>query len=497
MEIKSYISKASAAKWGVFLLFCLYLYFPVFLHLNTLPIHLWDEALFGLRALHFLKFGEYMVNFNHFEGMPDYLSTKLPFTTFFQVAGLKIFGINELGLRLPISFIFLGTVFYGCYFSRKYLGSILPGIVAGVVLVSSTGVVTSHMLRTGDHDIPFACYLFLGILFFHRFLNTDRSALLVAFTICMIAAFLTKNLLTGLIFPGLLAYTLYRRSFVKMLRDYRIYLSLLAIAGSYVGTILYIENISPGFWARMWDHDLMGRYKEPIHGHEKAFFYYYYLFVNESFVPFSYFMLAAIALSADRNMNKNVQQLLVLNSLVFVFYLLGISLAETKLPWYLGPLYFMGAFITGLGIYHLWASYIIRMSVAAQYSLLVAALILVIPNYAKIIGSIYLPEPTLSEQKYGIFIERISKDFPEVDTMVIADKSFGPAAYFIKEEYNALEQFNISYQKNIEFNKGEYVITCFQSVLKVMEQKYDIKLLNSWQECSLIKIQREKLILDK
>lgn len=129
-------------KYLIFGLFCVAIYFPVFLHLDWLPMNNWDESLFAMRAAYMSEEGHYLRDYSLWvDGGMLHRSTKPPFTTWLQVLSFKVFGINELALRLPIAICTASLVMLFPWFSWKKLGSVKLGYCAGFVLVTSLGFV--------------------------------------------------------------------------------------------------------------------------------------------------------------------------------------------------------------------------------------------------------------------------------------------------------------------------------------------------------------------
>jgi len=111
----------NVATVGWILLLGILIYIPTFHFMGQVPIRHWDESLFGLRALHMYSTGDYMSNFDLYEGLMDHRNTKLPFTTWIQVLFMKIVGINVIALRLPIALIFVATIGYIFRYTHKHL----------------------------------------------------------------------------------------------------------------------------------------------------------------------------------------------------------------------------------------------------------------------------------------------------------------------------------------------------------------------------------------
>ena len=112
-------------KGLIFTLFCLYIYFPLFLHLGVGPARLWDESLFAMRAGLMAEEGKYLLNYSYWvEGGSGHKNTKPPLMTWVQAGFIKVFGHSELVLRLPIALLATGAIFLMVWFFKKEWGSI-------------------------------------------------------------------------------------------------------------------------------------------------------------------------------------------------------------------------------------------------------------------------------------------------------------------------------------------------------------------------------------
>ena len=80
-------------KYLIFGLFCVAIYFPVFLHLDWQPVNNWDESLFAMRAAYMSEEGHYLRDYSLWvDGGMQHRSTKPPFTTWLQVLSFKKIG---------------------------------------------------------------------------------------------------------------------------------------------------------------------------------------------------------------------------------------------------------------------------------------------------------------------------------------------------------------------------------------------------------------------
>jgi len=72
---------------------------PLWLKVDLLPIRLWDEARNAVNAIEMSQSHNWLVR--TYNGIPETFETKPPLLTWFQVVSLKVFGYNELAIRLP------------------------------------------------------------------------------------------------------------------------------------------------------------------------------------------------------------------------------------------------------------------------------------------------------------------------------------------------------------------------------------------------------------
>lgn len=470
-------NRSILSKILIWVFFLGLIYFPIFLHLGSLPVVLWDESLFALRALFMYDHGEYMINFNQFENLPNHMNTKLPFTTFFQVLGFHLFGVNELAVRLPMALIFLGLSFWLYSFCKREFG--VPWI-AGVfvlLLVIDYGFMGDHMLRTGNQDAPFAMYLLFAALYFWKYIETRKTRDILWFCFFMTAALLTKNLLALSVCPGLFAFVLISRSrFKAVMGNYRTYLGALVIAGVYILTIAYFEWQYPGFFDRMWNYELMGRYSETIEGHSGGFFYYFDLYFNQSHSYLGYTVFLGLFVLLDKTAEPKLKRLVTLLSVVFISYLLVVSLSATKTQWYIAPLYPLGALIASLGIYQLHQFYISRSALPIQIFIGALMVLIFSDNYTYVLNKIYKAEPNHRQQSYGDYIERNRETLGE--EFYIVDANFGTAAFFTKEVHNRSEGHNITFQKDYEnMSLPARILTCSPTQMEYIQNNFKYELL--------------------
>jgi 4-amino-4-deoxy-L-arabinose transferase-like glycosyltransferase len=490
MEIKklNYKPYHKGLRWLGAVALLLLIYFPLFLHLTTLPIVMWDESLFALRALHLFEEGGYLYNFNFYPGLPEHQNTKLPFTTFFQVLGYKVFGVSELGLRLPMVILFLALTGYLFAYFKRYFNHWGPALLFILILIASPGFVQPHMLRTGDQDVPFAMYLLLATLFFFQYLHRQKAGFAWAFAVAFIAALMTKNLLAGIIGPGLLLYAVYQKKLKWVFSQTEWYGALLLIAGTYAGTLWYFEWQNPGFVQRMWDYELMGRYQETIEGHEGGFLYYLrelqtglgLFFWLGAFSPL---LIFSKAVSAQR---QKLVTALLLSTLSAGFIL---SFSQTKTTWYAAPLYTGFALLGALKLWEIYLNIVKAKPAKWQLAFGLIALLAYAQAYYDTVSANYLPKPALKGEKYAVFLKRLKSSNSPHTQLTIADNNFGTCAYFYAHVYTHYQPgFDVNYQRKLQFEAGQKVMSCLNKVLDPIHLQYEYQVLEQYDGCKLLLI---------
>src|SRR6476469_4901663 len=113
-------------KIVIFLVLC---YFPIFLHLDSLSIRLWDESRLANNAIEMGINKNYIVTY--YGGQPDMWNTKPPLMIWLQVFFGNLIGFNELSIRLPSAFAALFTVWLIALFTSKYYNR-ESGFIAGL-----------------------------------------------------------------------------------------------------------------------------------------------------------------------------------------------------------------------------------------------------------------------------------------------------------------------------------------------------------------------------
>lgn len=330
----------------------------LFYGLGDFPVLMWDEGRLAVNALEMTQNSDWVATY--YDGELDTWNTKPPLAIWLMAASMNLLGHEELALRLPSALSALATIMLVFMVCVWFLKDPAAGFVAGLVLSSSVGFISEHVARTGDYDALLSLWITVYSLSFFLYVHTQTDlhtghSKSTAARYLMIAALgvtlavLTKSV-AGLLGGGaLMVYALWYRKLGSMLRMPAFYaaaaFTILAIAGYY----LLREQRQPGYIAAVAANEWVKPYVETVHMHQGPLWYYVRDMLTSKYVPWVYvfpFFAAAGAMSAARRHRILARYAL----LVAGTYLLVISLAQTKLPWYDAPFYPFASLAMGIGV---------------------------------------------------------------------------------------------------------------------------------------------------
>lgn len=471
-----------------FLLFCILLFLAIFLHLTRLPLIMWDEGLYFFRAMSILEDGHYLTNFDTTGAMHPHRNSKLPFTTFFQVISLKLLGINELAIRLPISLIFTATAFYIIRHIKHHFSSSYTGYIFGLICISSIGLVVPHMLRTGEHDVPFGCYILISVISLAIYLFEKKAIYLIPFTIFSIAAFLTKNLVAGVIGPGILLFIIFTKRTHHCFTDWRMYLSIALIILSYLGTIFYLNAHIDGFIEHMWNYELGGRYNNEIENHGGDFFHYLKLLALETWPYYFFLFIIGIGISLFAIKDERLKFYSRFTLAAFISFLIIMSISKTKLFWYIAPLYFLGAYFITLCFVYL-QRYISEYSWNAKAAIVLSQVIIFAILFSEVVNTNLNSKHHNTYENYKEFIDKVEDRYPDRKSIAILDFSYGLPALFEVKKRNALKKdWNLSFSAERQLPDSKHIMSCSPKTLAFISENSNSKELIAWRSCKLVEL---------
>jgi len=331
-----------------YLLILLLLSLPVFQYLGFHVIRIWDESRLAINAYEMYHHGNYLIP--TFDGAPDMWSTKPPLMIWLQVFSMKLFGINEISLRLPAALAAFFTCITLLILSVKYLKNFWFGVFCALALVTTAGFINNHTARTGDYDALLTLFLTLCCFSFFAFLQTLKTKYLYFFFLLFSLAFLTKSAAALIILPGLFIYTVTQKKLLFLLKNKHLYMGLLGFLTLGGGYFLLREIYNPGYIEAAWKNDFGGRFLDSIEQHKQGFWFYitYKFNLWLMFIPFG-------IVTGLLNKDKRIKHLTLFSTIMAITFFLVISFSKTKLSWYGMPLFPFIAILAGTFIYFIFS----------------------------------------------------------------------------------------------------------------------------------------------
>ena len=465
-------------------------YFPVFWRLDSSYLRLWDESRLAMNALEMSRNGNIIVT--HFEGEPDMWNTKPPFLIWLQAISIKIFGINELAIRLPVAIAAFLTIISLFIFCARYLKNSIAGLLSSLILATTNGFIYYHVARHGEYDAVLILFTTLASLFF--FIYSEAPAVkiryLYLFTAMLFLGIMTKGIAACIFLPALLMYSFFTLKIKKMLVSKHLYINVLLLVSMVFGYYFLRNALTPGYIDAVLENEIFGRYMEVNEGHRGDFWYYFNDMHDNTFMPWLYFLLPAFFLLLFHKKNRFIRLSMYLVLWIISFFLI-MSYSETKLWWYIAPVYPVAALLIGVAFGEIaqeFASRSVRWSPAIDYYLIISILAFLLLPYINIINEIKTPIKEYgNEMQYRDYLREYSKVFNE--ELTIATPGYNAHAMFYIEQHNAKGKdykFNESLQDTLL--PGEKVLVCEEAVLNDIKSKYNFDYFHQWKSCATLLI---------
>jgi 4-amino-4-deoxy-L-arabinose transferase-like glycosyltransferase len=483
LNFKSLVNVSSASL----LLFLLLAYFPIFLHLDSAPVSIWDESLFAMRAYFMLMEGGYLPNFDYFPGMTNYPNLKPPLGTFFQALSFKLFGFNELALRLPIALFVLSSCALLLRWGWQLGQSLWIGIAASLILLTSTGYVSPHVARTGDQDVMLAFWVFAATYAFYQYYCRKKAIFLWLMTACLLAAFFTKSIVAFFFLPGYLVFLISQKQLGFVLRQKQLYLNIITSVGIIVGYYLVMDHHFPGFW-RGVSETVFGRYTAERNGLHQAFYYYFKQLATREFVP--WIALLFIQLIQLWRLKKQYPffELCILLWCCLLSHLFIISFSATKLSWYEAAIYLPAALLASISFYQC-----LQIKPWTRGVMVVGILAFAVSYYHIVDEAMHfrLRQP---HEKMAYLMKKIQRQHPDIKAYTIYSQAFNGQVAFYAQVMNAQQDYNIqvmTFWEDQLNSPGGYVMLYNNNQLNRAREVYELELVDAYEEVRLFRLKEK------
>lgn len=492
-QVRITLSHGAIQKILTFLLYTLLIIaivIPVFGHLGSLPIRVWDESRLAINALEMMENGNLIVT--HFEQAPDLWNTKPPLMIWLQLISLKLGGINEASVRFPSAIAVLLTLLAVFVWAKQHF-KLSYALISILILLCAEGYINMHGGRTGDYDALLCLFTTLSCLSFYQFVENKSNKTLYLLFLFLTLAMSTKGISALFFCPAFLIYALLRKVLHLFLQNKHFYIGLIIsifIVGSY-----YIcrELLNPGYIQVVYNNEIAGRFSQTIEAHQHGFWFYYLNFIDFRFPFWFYLIPGGIALGLLHK-NEGLRKTTIYLSILAISYFLIISIARTKLFWYDLPLFPILSLLAGITIYTIFEFISENNYFKNQFRFNIAPLlflffVFIIP-YQSLLDRNYKPSEMIVDKQlyvFSYFMKDVLKDNIDVEN-----------TYIIYEGYNAHLQFYMRQfkQKNINckfkdwrtLKPGDSIFVYQTMIIDFIKQKFDYRIIKTQGEIMHIDI---------
>jgi 4-amino-4-deoxy-L-arabinose transferase-like glycosyltransferase len=487
----------------LFILVTLISCFPLFLHLDSLPIMIWDESRLAISANEMAQSGNIWVV--TFKGEPDLWSVKPPMNIWAIALSLKVFGLNELGLRMPAALCGLFTVWLVFFFCLRQFKSGMTAVFAALVLVTTNGYIDYHVTRTGDYDSMLIFFINASFLCFIQYYleenvkTQNRFLYLSAFTLA--CAVLTKGI-AGLFFlPAVFLFLFIEKGLLGILKNKHFYYALLIFLTPLLIYFPYREHLAKGYLDALWNMELFNRYTEGDGDASRITMTFrqnmeYFLgrMYDSKFNP--WFYLIPFGLISAHLLNRNAKKTALLFGINAIVFLTILTFSNTKKGWYDTPIYPSLAILVGIGINWMYENFKnIQASPIKRFPNLMSAvfiaLLFVFPFY-RIIDKIYLFEDNLfgwQSRQYRPFMLRLQDpNYWVLQTDYNMPIDFTKIALNNNQTHiNSISVRDPDFAKTI-FPIGQKFMVCEKEAKDALDFRFTYKLLATYRECVFVEV---------
>jgi 4-amino-4-deoxy-L-arabinose transferase-like glycosyltransferase len=358
----------------------------IFYRLSDFPIFSWDEARHGVNAYEMLKRGNFVVN--TYNNKVDYWNLKPPLSFLLTIAGYKIAGFNTLGLRILSAISAFLTILVVFFFSLRKHG-LLAAFISALSLVTSTQFLINHSARTADAD-SFYVLLFTSSII-ALLLSEQSTKWLFVSMFSFSLSFLTKSWHAGSIFVIILLYLLFSGGYKPISQKSWIVLFTCMAAPVLIWAGIRYQYDGIEFFKKMITYDLLKRSSTPIEGHIGSKLYYF-----ETLWSYSRYwvilLITCFLFYVVSNFKRIKPTCYTLGLILWLFIpLILYSMAETKIRWYILPIYPVLSIFIGA----LCANILQRYRIGVKLALLISIVLISFHYERNILSYIQHPAPKL------------------------------------------------------------------------------------------------------
>lgn len=297
--------------------------------INNWPLVIWDEARLAQSTVEMMVSGNYLVP--TIDGSQDLWSTKPPLMLWLQSLSCWFFGVGEFAIRFPSVLAFIGVLILILRYSEKLFKSKSLGIFAVFVFITMEGVYGLHAFGTGDYDGLLCLFTSWFVFSSAEYFESPDLKKLLPVILSLMLGVLTKGIVILIFVPVAIVYLFASK---KKLPVFKFFVAYAIALVPFIIYIFYRELHFTGFIKLIWHNDAGGRFQNALSDMKAPFSYYVMNMIEHK----ARFWLPLFCLFIPVLIIKRTSIIIFL-FFQFVFFLLIISISQTKTNWYDLPLY--------------------------------------------------------------------------------------------------------------------------------------------------------------
>ncbi|MDI1355577.1 MAG: glycosyltransferase family 39 protein [bacterium] len=449
------------------------IYLVVFLKIDTFHLRWWDESMFAVNTYEMAKNGHpFSLYFN---GVIDISNSKPPLTVWVQVAFTKLFGYNEVALRLPSAIAAALSIIMTFRFTQRRFGWVFAWLSA-LVLITSQAFIGFHSARTADSDSLLTLFTLAANIYFFKYIEEGKSGQIFLFFLFISLGFCTKLYASLLFVPAYFFILIHHKKLKAFVFSGYFWSGVLLLLVTAVGIIILRDLDSPGYLREAIFKDA-GRIFRVIEGHRHTWEYY---IDNLIFTRYAFWFLIMIISSVLILINhKETKDRLFVDMLLLICsYFSIISISITKLEWYDIPLYPYFAIVSAYGLKTILETRF-DLSNLNRTTVIVLIVIFCYPYWLMFrkAQANTIPNNEKKSEASERFLFKRSNGKSNLEGIKVYNSNWEGSLIFYKYKFREKGE-NITITRTADFSLKDKVLVSNDSLYDVLKSKYQFKLLD-------------------
>lgn len=485
MQLTENIS--AKTKYAAYFVLAAIFYFVFFHRLDSFYLRTWDESVYSVYSYEMSHGGNLLIP--TIDGKIDHLNDKPPLFFWSQILFIKIFGYNELSVRLPSALFASATALMLFYFLKKNFNFIFA-LCSTLILCTAHGFATFHSSRTGDMDSMLTFAITGFILQFYQYMENSGMKQLYLALFFLLIAFFTKSIAVFLLFPGLFLWMLAKKR--GLFKDIKLYVAF-GIFFAFIALFIYIRSSYEPDYFKGHMLDYLLKFRQPFYAvHDHPWDFYINNFYNERFAHYLFILPLSVAILVALREKNSTNEFVWLTLTLLVGFIVVISLLPTKCYWYDLPAFPLLAIMSG---YFIWKAIIFILSHRNANTLVYVTFFgFLIPVYFAIKRSHNNDIPDQHTRRIEVVSEYFHnhKENLPYNTITVGNEQYITPLLFYKYYFRDTYAKTITLGNASTLKAEEIFITGNDSVKNIIKNNYDSETLENYKNATIYKIIKSK-----